>query len=207
MKVRNGWRAVRQGRCARPSSRCMLTVLVTVAVHGFAAVPVATEPPPPARDELEVTAETLEMDFRSKLAVFQRKVRVSDSRLVLEADRMEVELSSEDDIRKIEATGHVVIWERKTNRRATCGKAVYDVVGEKVVLTEKPVLVDGTRMVTAATKITYDRRTGVFSFLNPEIKIMTGKQQESLFPLLFPKVKPEVPAAADTEPQGTQSDG
>jgi lipopolysaccharide transport protein LptA len=134
------------------------------------ATPIADEntaaaaPAPAEQDQLKLSADTMDMDFAERVATFQGSVLANDSRMTLEADKMIVTLTSEDELRRIEALGNVVIREAGTNRRATAGKAEYDVEEGRIVLTEEPRLhdVEKGQSITGATRIVYDRKTEKF---------------------------------------------
>lgn len=142
-------------------------------------------------DNLSVTADTLDMDFANKKAVFTGHVEVSDSRMTLKADHMDVYLTPDDELKRIVATGNVVIHEPASARRATAGKAIYDVVEGTVVLTDTPVIVDGENTVTEADTITYLRNSDKFRFEGrPVFHIKTKKGKKSLMPsFLAPRKK------------------
>ena len=141
---------------------CALLPALAVALC-FAASVAADQPEGDAvEDELEIKSDSMDMDFAQRKAVFEGNVRVSDSRMKLRADRMEVFLSPQDELQRIEAAGNVVIEETATDRKALAGKAVYDVEQGRVVLTEDPVLHVGENSMTGAFKITYSRAEGKF---------------------------------------------
>lgn len=137
-------------------------VTMTTAQAGDAAETVIAEPPAArtsaeAQQETEITADAVDVDFGNHQAVFTGNVRVIDKNVNLHADRMKVDLTTENEISLIEATGHVVIDELGGARRATAEKAVYDVSAGKVVLTGNPELTVGEHSMKNAEKITYYR--------------------------------------------------
>lgn len=137
-------------------------------------------------DNLSVTADTLDMDFVNKIAVFTGHVEVSDSRMTLKADHMDVYLTPDDDLKRIVATGNVTVHEPASARRATAGKAIYDVIEGTVVLTDTPTIVDGENTVTEADTITYFRDSDKFRFEGgPVFTVKTKKGKKSIMPALF----------------------
>ena len=156
-------------------------------------------------DELEVTADTMEMDFAAKIAVFSGNVRVCDSRMTLTSDKMVITLSLDDELKSIEASGHVVIREAKTKRCATAGRAVYDVGRGTIVLTEAPRLSDGSETVWEADRITYFRATERFKLDRGRIK-WKPKPGETPLPGFLGRPKEKAPAR-DGAPEEGENDG
>ncbi|MBT3378865.1 MAG: hypothetical protein HN742_18190 [Lentisphaerae bacterium] len=145
-------------------------------------------------DNLSVTADTLDMDFVKKMAVFVGNVEVSDSKMTLKADHMDVYLTDEDDLKKIVATGNVVIHEPASARQATAGKAIYDVIEGTVILTDTPTIVDGENTVTEADTITYFRNSDKFRFEGrPVFHVKTKKGKKSLMPSFLAPRKESTP--------------
>jgi lipopolysaccharide transport protein LptA len=118
------------------------------------------------RSEIQITAESSEGDFNNRLVTFLGNVKVSDERFLLLADKINVHLNEENRPKLIEAIGHVVINEVGTQRKATAGKAVFDVATDQVVLTDNPALENGPGMgVNKAETIIYDRKHGKYKML------------------------------------------
>ena len=146
-------------------------------------------------DELQITSDTVDMNFGKKMATFRGNVVVCDDSMRLTADQMIVWLSEKDELKQIEATGNVVIQQLNQDRRAEAGKALYEVEKGTVVLTENPVVLVGKSSATGAEKITYFRSTETFRFesgsdqkIRPTItvkrKVRKGKEGGAL-PLLL----------------------
>ena len=115
-------------------------------------------------EQLDINAETVEMDFAARKAIFEGNVTVSDSKMQLLANRMEVHLTEKNELKLIEATGEVVIRELGTEKKATAGKAIYDVLKDEIVLSENPVLSEQQGEISGAEKIVYTRKDQKFRF-------------------------------------------
>jgi len=138
-----------------------------------------------AGQELEVTSDTLNMDFGGRSAVFEGNVRVSDAKMVLSAEKMNVVLTEDEELQSIEAIGNVVIEELGTEHSATAGRAFYDVLAGTVTMLEDPWLFDGESSKTRAKKIIYYRDTEKFYLEDPVIKWRTRGRGEGGLPSLF----------------------
>lgn len=95
-----------------------------------------------AGGRLVINSRSVLYDFAKRLATFEKNVSVTDEQIMLTANRMDVFLTAENSVQRVEATGDVVIRELGTAKKATAGKAIYDTVEETVVLTENPYLED-----------------------------------------------------------------
>lgn len=182
-----------------PSKRVFLALAAALTLATLPAEPPVAEATPEAEatqtkpmSELQITADSVEMDFENRRASFVGNVKVSDEAMLLVADKMIVHLAERNELRLIEAIGNVVISEVGTQKKATAGKAVFDVAEDVVVLSESPALADqGQWTLTRAHLITYDRGTANFradgteaepiriSLLVPESR---GEQNRSLIP-------------------------
>lgn len=131
-------------------------------------------------DELDITADTVEMDFEKRQAVFEGNVKVTDKSLILTASKMIVYMTEQDELKYIEATGNVLIREVGTNKTATAGRAEFDVQKDTIVLLEDPSVSEGIRgKITEAEKITYYRNEQRFVFTGrPTLKIRMPKKGE-----------------------------
>jgi|GEM_PF-3330203 len=94
----------------------------------------------PGGGKVVINAKSVLYDFAKRVAQFETQVSVTDSQVVLTADRMDVYLTADNAVQRVEALGNVVIRELGTAKKATAGKAVYDVTEDTVVLTEQPYL-------------------------------------------------------------------
>ncbi len=134
------------------------------------------------QEELDITADTVEMNFEERKAVFQGNVQVNEARSILTADKMIVYLTDEDDLRYIEAIGNVVIREIGSKRVATSGRAEFDVEKDTIVLLDGPALSEGERgQVSQAEKITYYRSEQRFVFTGrPRMRIKVKRSGKGM---------------------------
>ena len=139
------------------SSRRLVALAMVGACVCLAAQEDAPAPVPVPKDETEIEADRVDADFKTGLATFTGSVRVVDSRMALAADKMLVEFTKENKLKKIAATGNVVIAQPETKRQAMAGRAEYDVVTGKITLTDKPILRDGANEMVGAETIVYFR--------------------------------------------------
>jgi lipopolysaccharide transport protein LptA len=181
--------------------RVILVLAAFLALTSLHAQPAPTAPDegkqteasePKKTSELEIIADSVEMDFENRRGTFVGNVKVSDENMLLLADKMIVHLTEGNELRMIEALGNVTICEVGTQKKATAGKAVFDAQTDMVVLSESPALADPVQWtLTRAHRITYDRKKGTFTaertedepiritFLVPEEK---GGQTRNLIP-------------------------
>lgn len=157
-----------------------LAALLLVALPVSAAEPTATPPqaaPAPARppaggaarlgslftpptggaQEIQITSDSMDMNLSEHTASFTGNVLVHDPRYQIRADKMIVRFGADQQPERIEALGNVQIDELEAKRRATAGRADYDVTKGTFVLTDKPVLSMGGDSMQGASKITYFR--------------------------------------------------
>lgn len=94
-----------------------------------------------------ITAKELEFDYRTRTLTYRGNVLISQADLKLTSDTVRVILNEEarEVIREVTAEGKVRI--EQGQRVATGGKVVFDQGKRTVVLTEKPVLREGTNEV------------------------------------------------------------
>ena len=121
--------------------------------------------PPPAPElagEITITSDSMDMNFMRRMAVFTGNVITTDPRMVLTAEQMTVTFDAQQKPLWIEATGNVIMNQLGTDRHAKGGKARYEVATETVVLTEKPLMLDGKNTMDGMAQVTYNRTTGRF---------------------------------------------
>jgi lipopolysaccharide transport protein LptA len=92
-----------------------------------------------------ITAKSSEVDNITHCAAFEGDVHVTTTQFTLTADRVLVFRENTNQLRRIEAFGHVVF--RQPERQITCDKAVYEKADGKVTLT-------GTTVMTGTTAVT-----------------------------------------------------
>jgi lipopolysaccharide export system protein LptA len=88
-----------------------------------------------------ITSDRLEYDYPRSMAIFTGNVVVEDKDLRMWADQMTVLFSPTEDIESVTAIGHVRI--EQAGREATCGKAIFLLDRNEVVLTGDAVLKRG----------------------------------------------------------------
>lgn len=114
-------------------------------------------PPAGGAQEIQITSDSMDMNLSEHTASFTGNVLVRDPRYQIRADKMIVRFGADQQPERIEAIGKVQIDELEAKRRATAGRADYDVAKGTFVLTDKPVLSMGGDSMQGASKITYFR--------------------------------------------------
>ncbi len=92
-----------------------------------------------------VTSERLTFDYAKKYALFEGDVVVTDPQMKLMADSLEVRFDEAGQVQLISATGHVVI--EQEDKRATAGRASYEVTDGRILLEDNPRVVRGRDML------------------------------------------------------------
>ncbi|WFB35275.1 LptA/OstA family protein [Kiritimatiellota bacterium B12222] len=109
----------------------------------------------PAEDRItEITSDKLFFDYEAKKAIFTGNVVVTDPDLQLNADKLVVTMTAQDEIDKLEAEGSVEVKMEGLHSRS--GKAIYTISNGKVVLTDRP-QVSREGSVLQADKVIYWR--------------------------------------------------
>jgi lipopolysaccharide transport protein LptA len=126
--------------------------------------------------KLLINSKSVLYDFSKRVARFETEVTVTDSQIQLNADRMDVSLTPENSVRRVEATGNVVIRELGSAKKATAGNAVYDTIEDNVVLTDKPYLEDRDQgfYTKGAERIIYFRGKQQFKAEGDNLQIEFG---------------------------------
>lgn len=107
--------------------------------------------------ETTVEADETEIDFRAGTAILTGNVKVRGPQMTVTADKMTVYFDENRNLTKMEAQKNVVILQPDAQRKATAGKAVYEVVGGVITLSEKPRLEMEEGVLENAEKIIYYR--------------------------------------------------
>jgi len=102
---------------------------------------------------MTITSERMEFDYKEFVIAFDEKVHVVDPQYVMTSDRMLVFLEGTNQIKRIWSIGHVVITQ--DDRRATCGRAVYERATGQVVMTEEPVVTRGGDRFTGSELVVW----------------------------------------------------
>ncbi len=126
--------------------------------------------------KLVINAKSVLYDFSKRLATFEVNVSVTDAQVLLNADRMDVFLTAENSVQRVEAVGNVVIRELGTAKKATAGNGVYDTVADNVTLTDKPYLEDRDQgfYTKGAERIVYFRAKQQFKAEGDNLQIEFG---------------------------------
>jgi lipopolysaccharide transport protein LptA len=159
-------------------------VLLGSALGGLAQEAVVKTPPAPkgttlstaSGGKLMINAKSVLYDFAKRLATFETNVSVTDAQILLNADRMDVFLTAENSVQRIEALGNVVIRELGTAKKATAGNGIYDTVADSVLLTDKPYLEDRDQgfFTKGAERIIYFRSKQQFKAEGDNMQIEFG---------------------------------
>lgn len=102
---------------------------------------------------MTITSDRMEFDYKEFVIAFDERVHVTDPQFALTADRVIVFLEGTNQMKRIWAIGHVEITQ--ADRRATCGRAVYERATGQVVMTESPVVTRGADRFTGSELIVW----------------------------------------------------
>lgn len=158
----------------------MMAVLTGFALSSFPVLPVDAQDLKPSSDPTEsgdaagvtvITSEKLIFDHLKQFAEFEENVVVTDPSMNMTADYMKVWFDDENQVKIIEAKGHVYI--RQNDTEAWSGRAEYMVQDGKIVLREKPKMTRGKDLLTG----------DVITFFRDENKmIVTPRARLVIFP-------------------------
>jgi len=154
----------------------------------------------PLAQSTVVTSDDLVMDMEKKVATFTGHVKVVDPQGTMTADKMIVYLTqqgdSENGVRRIEATGGVVIAQEGS--KAIGDEAIYSAVDRTVVLSGAAQVQTDQGIVTGETVI-YDMAKGTANVKGRPRLILPGQggsSKTSLFPASpKPQTQPKPQAA------------
>ncbi len=124
--------------------------------------------PAEAEGRSRITADQAEVDMKSGVATFTGNVLVTDSAMTLNCDQMVVVFSAEQQVKRVEAKGHVLIVEAGKERKAEAETAIYDLEKRTITLAGNPRLEMADRRLYNAETITYD--------LDSEKVVTTGRR-------------------------------
>ena len=111
-----------------------------------AAAPADSTADVPSFGDLTViTADRLVYDGLQQYSELEGRVVVSDPELKMKADKVRIEMAGTNEVRRITATGHVVL--SQADKQAWAGRATYDVAAGKFVLEENPRVMRGRDMM------------------------------------------------------------
>jgi lipopolysaccharide transport protein LptA len=157
--------------------------LPPAAAQSLAVTPQGEEQPAAeaaSSRETTVRAKSVDMNFTEHMAVFDGDVEVADGQMTLTSDHMVVHLTTANELQKIIATGNVIIINPEQDRRATAGRAEYNVTTGAIELTEEPRLEMGGNRLENADKITYFRDSGRVTTEGGTITFMPGEGGRSV---------------------------
>ncbi|MCX6900469.1 MAG: LptA/OstA family protein [Verrucomicrobia bacterium] len=154
----------------------------------------------PLAQSTVVTSDDLVMDMEKKVATFTGHVKVVDAQGTMTADKMIVYLTqqgdSESGVRRIEATGGVVI--AQAGSKAIGDEAIYSAVDRTVVLSGAAQVQTDQGIVTGETVI-YDMAKGTANVKGRPRLILPGQggsSKTTLFPASpKPQTQPKPQAA------------
>ncbi|MFW5802860.1 MAG: LptA/OstA family protein [Verrucomicrobiota bacterium] len=149
-------------------------------------------PPSEPPRELQITADSVDMQMDAGKAGFEGNVVVLDRGLRIESQTMEVNLNEAGAMTEAVFSGEVSIAQEQQDRAATAEHAVYNMAQGELVLTGKPTLREGERTLRNAQKIIYNRMTG---------RIRTEGTRDGGRPTLI------IPLAADNKNADDNPDG
>lgn len=104
-----------------------------------------------------VEADQTEIDFQAGMAVLTGNVKVTGPTMTLTSKTMNIYFDDNRNLTELVAEEDVVIEQPEAKRRATSGKAVYDVVTGVITLTKEPRLEMEGGVLENAEKIIYYR--------------------------------------------------
>lgn len=149
--------------------------------------------------EIDIQSDSMDMDLAQRTSTFTGHVVVKEPRMQMQSDKMVVYFGKNDKPERLEAIGHVVIEQPEAKRKATAGKAEYDVTKGTIVLTETPTLKIGDNTLSGATKIIYERDTERVKFEGDRPRIQLNPKTQTEIPDLFNTLgKDRVPDAPKT---------
>jgi len=119
-----------------------------------------------------ITSENLVFEHLKGYAEFEENVVVTDPSMTLTADYMKVWFDEDNEVKIIEAKGHVYI--RQQDTEAWAGRAEYLLKDAKIVLREKPKMTRGKDLLTGE----------VMTFYRDENKMVVNHRTRLVF---FPK--------------------
>ena len=107
-----------------------------------------------------IVADDTDFDMVEKICTFIGDVQVKDTRFNLANETTVAHMDDEFQVKHIVCTGSVVI--SLDEKKATSGRAVYDVDDDEITLTEEPEVFFGKNHGTGGTLVVYHPKTGKF---------------------------------------------
>jgi len=130
-------------RCNAPLFAAALAAfLLLPAAIGLAATsPFAGRKRPANAGPTTITANSLEFDYSSFVALFDGHVVVTDPEFKLKTDRMLITFENSNDVKRVDCIGNVDMV--SDDIHAVCGRAVYTRDNALVVMSDEPVVTKG----------------------------------------------------------------
>lgn len=107
-----------------------------------------------------IVADDTDFDMAEKICTFDGDVQVKDTRFELTNEATVAHMDDGFQVKRIVCTGNVVI--SLAEKKATSGRAIYDVDDDEVTLTEEPEVFFGKNHGTGGTLVVYHPKTGKF---------------------------------------------
>lgn len=149
---------------------------VTMAQENGKEAPTGTVVRTESGGKVVINSKSVTYNFNDRTAVFETDVSCSDANIMITCDQLSVFLTDENSVSRVEAEGDVVIRELGTAKKATSGKAVYDVGEDTVVLTDNPRLEEREQgfYTKGADRIVYYRKKQEFKAEGENMQIEFG---------------------------------
>ena len=128
-----------------------------------------------------ITSERLTFDHIKQYAEFEENVVVTDPSMTLTADYMKVWFDDENEVKIIEAKGHVYIKQMETE--AWSGRAEYLVQEGKIILREKPKMTRGKDLLTGDTITFYRNENKMVVFTRARLVVFPRQESSNLSPM------------------------
>lgn len=135
-----------------------------------------------AQEQLDIQSDSLSIDNKENSATFTGNVRVVRDEVTMNADKVFVDYVEKkqgekvrNDVKLIEATGHVKIVDGK--KTITANKAIYDVEADKMTLIDDVVVKEGPENTITGTKMLYDMTQGLITVTSD-----SGRVRATLIP-------------------------
>ena len=159
-------------------------------------------------DEMNITAERMEMQMEEHRIELSGNVLIEDSTMKLTAQKMTVFLDNDNKMEHIEAEGGVTVRKLDSSESAVGDYGAYDAQTDVIVLTGNCTILQGKNAMKG-DKVIYDRKNQNISLLGATVTIPLkkgdGKNGKGGMGNLFGggKTEDEKPAGPDAKPGAT----
>ena len=153
--------------------------MAVLALLGLAWSAIAAAPAEPAKagedtNGTVITSAQLSFDQQKHKAVFDKNVVVTDREIKILSDRLEVFLTEDNKVDRIEAEGRVTIF--RNDLKATGEKATYDMKDGKMQLTGNPRIQRDQDTLTGETVTLW--RNSKRILCEPNARMVINSEQE-----------------------------